>query len=136
MSTCFGTRALITGGSRGIGAAYAEALAESRCSIVINHCGDGDNARQLFRRLETISPSPCHEIEADVAKPEAAREMVHRAASLLGGLDIKAGFGGAIMCLRGVGSKCTDAGGNNYPAALTGCHHYFRRFLCHVESPA
>ena len=88
MSTCFGTRALITGGSRGIGAAYAEALAESGCSVVINHCGDGDNARQLCRRLGTISPSPCHEMEADVANPEAAREMVRRAASLLGGLDI------------------------------------------------
>lgn len=88
MSTCFGTRALITGGSRGIGAAYAEALAESGCSLVLNHCGDGDNARQLCRRLGTISSSPCHEMDADVANPHAAREMVHRAASLLGGLDI------------------------------------------------
>ena len=88
MSTCFGTRALITGGSRGIGAAFAEALAENGCRVVINHCGDGDNARRLCRRLETIAPSACHDIEADVANPEAARRMVHRAASLLGGLDI------------------------------------------------
>ncbi len=88
MSSCFGSRALITGGSRGIGAAYAEALAERGCSLVLNHCGDGENARQLCRRLGTISSSFFHEMDADVANPHAAREMVHRAASLLGGLDI------------------------------------------------
>ncbi len=86
MSTCYGIRALITGGSRGIGLAYAEAMVESGCSVVINHSGDGEKARRECARLATMSA--CHEIDADIANPELAREMVRRAAGLLGGLDI------------------------------------------------
>ncbi len=86
MSTCFGKRALITGGSRGIGLAYAEALVDSGCSVVINHHGDGDQARRECARLKIISP--CHEMDADIAKPELARKLVRQAAEKLGGLDI------------------------------------------------
>ncbi len=86
MSTCFGHRALITGGSRGIGLAYAEALLESGCTVVINHYGDGDKARRECARLTKVSP--CHEIEADIAEPALARNMVRQAAEKLGGLDI------------------------------------------------
>lgn len=86
MMTCFGTRALVTGGSRGIGLAYVETLIDNGCSVVINHCGDGDKARQECQRLE--KRSPCYEIDADVANALSAREMVRHAAALLGGLDI------------------------------------------------
>lgn len=86
MSNCYGTKALITGGSRGIGLAYAEVLVESGCAVVINHYGDGDKARHECGRLAQISP--CHEIDADIAKPELARKMVCQAAEKLGGLDI------------------------------------------------
>ncbi|NNM86063.1 MAG: SDR family oxidoreductase [Phycisphaerales bacterium] len=86
MSTIFGKRALVTGGSRGIGLAYAEALSAQGCSVVINHFKDGAKASAECRRLTNMAP--CYEIDADVGEPAAAREMVQRAASLLGGLDI------------------------------------------------
>ncbi|MGC9260137.1 MAG: SDR family NAD(P)-dependent oxidoreductase [Phycisphaerae bacterium] len=86
MSTPYGTRALVTGGSRGIGLAYVEALAESGCSVVISHGTDGDKARQECERLAKISP--CYELAADLGKPDVARKIVRQAAEKLGGLDI------------------------------------------------
>ncbi|MEO8167932.1 MAG: SDR family NAD(P)-dependent oxidoreductase, partial [bacterium] len=38
--TVFGTRVLITGGSRGIGLAGAEAFAKEGCDVVLNHFND------------------------------------------------------------------------------------------------
>lgn len=86
MLTLNGTRALITGGSRGIGLGYAEALSQAECSLVLNHLHDGDKARTECGRLK--QNHPCFEIDADVGSPAAARAMVEKAAELLGGLDI------------------------------------------------
>jgi L-rhamnose 1-dehydrogenase len=84
--TVHGARVLVTGGSRGIGLAYAEALRQAGCSVVINHLHDGEKAHRECQRLN--GANPFYEIEADVGSPSAARAMVHRAAKLLGGLDI------------------------------------------------
>lgn len=84
--TLHGTRGLVTGGSRGIGLAYAEALSEAGCSLVLNHFNDGEKARCECARLK--QKSPCFEIDADVGSPDAARAMVEQSAQLLGGLDI------------------------------------------------
>jgi NAD(P)-dependent dehydrogenase (short-subunit alcohol dehydrogenase family) len=81
-----GTRGLVTGGSRGIGLAYAEALSEAGCSLVLNHFNDGEKARCECARLK--QKSPCFKIDADVGSPDAARAMVEQSARLLGGLDI------------------------------------------------
>lgn len=86
--TPFGSRVLITGGSRGIGLAGAEALAHAGCDVVLNHYGDGDKARNECDRLHAITGRRIFELDADVGNPTAAREMVTRAAELLGGLDI------------------------------------------------
>jgi L-rhamnose 1-dehydrogenase len=81
-----GARALITGGSRGIGLAYAEALRQAGCAVVINHLRDTEKAHRECARLN--GEVPFHEIDADVGSPRAARAMVQEAAELLGGLDI------------------------------------------------
>ena len=86
MLTLQGTRALITGGSRGIGLGYAEALNEAGCSVVLNHFRDGDKVRSECARLR--KRQKCFEIDADVGSPAAARSLVEQAAKLLGGLDI------------------------------------------------
>lgn len=82
--TPHGTRALVTGGSRGIGLGYVEALVEAGCSVVLNHHRDSEFARAACERLGAA----CHAIEADLADPAAARTMVREAAKQLGGLDI------------------------------------------------
>jgi NAD(P)-dependent dehydrogenase (short-subunit alcohol dehydrogenase family) len=80
-----GTRALITGASRGIGLAYAEALVHAGYKVVLNHLRDAAKAEQECKRLGT---DRCYTIEADVGDSRQARSLVSRAADLLGGLDI------------------------------------------------
>lgn len=84
----FGTTALVTGGSRGLGLASAEALAEAGCDVVINHFRDSAKARQECERLRSATGRKIFEIDADVSDSAAARGMVRKAADMLGGLSI------------------------------------------------
>jgi L-rhamnose 1-dehydrogenase len=88
MFTIHGTRALVTGGSRGLGLASAEALAHSGCDVVLNHFRDSDKAERECLRLQRETGRRLFQLDADVGNPESARAMVRRAAELLGGLDI------------------------------------------------
>jgi len=88
MLTLYGPRALVTGGSRGIGLACAEAMALNGCDVVLNHFNDGEKAEQECKRLRDVYHRNVFHVNADVADSKAARQMVEQAASLLGGLDI------------------------------------------------
>jgi L-rhamnose 1-dehydrogenase len=86
--TPFGTRALVTGGSRGIGLAGVETLAHAGCNVVINHYRDSEKAQSECRRLQEETGRSIYELDADVGDANAAREMIRKGANLLGGLDI------------------------------------------------
>ncbi|MGB6034353.1 MAG: SDR family NAD(P)-dependent oxidoreductase [Bacteroidota bacterium] len=88
MFTLAGTRALVTGGSRGIGLASAEALAKAGCDVVLNHVDDGARAEVECERLSKATGRSIYHIDADVGEKSAARTMVEKAAALLDGLEI------------------------------------------------
>ncbi len=88
MLTLYGTRALVTGGSRGIGLACAGAMARLGCDVVLNHYADSAKAEQECERLQQASGRNVFHIDADVSDNKAARAMVEKATELLGGLDI------------------------------------------------
>jgi NAD(P)-dependent dehydrogenase (short-subunit alcohol dehydrogenase family) len=87
LSLC-GTRALVTGGSRGIGLAVAQALAEAGADVVINHYRDTEKASAEVERLVTKTGRHIRHLDSDVGDYREARDMVDRAADLLGGMDI------------------------------------------------
>ena len=75
--------ALVTGSSRGIGAATAELLAGNGYSVCINYIEREDKALELEASLrERGSRVISH--RADVADPDAVEEMVHRIEKELG----------------------------------------------------
>lgn len=67
--------ALITGSSRGIGAAAAEALARAGYAVCINYIEREDKAEELAAKLRSDGMT-CMTCQADVADSEAVRQMV------------------------------------------------------------
>ncbi|MFQ5845223.1 MAG: SDR family NAD(P)-dependent oxidoreductase, partial [Planctomycetota bacterium] len=86
--------ALVTGGSRGIGAAIVQALACDGCRVAFNHWQDPGGAAEVVSRLQDLGHG-CLAVETDVSDLEAAERMVARVVEELGRLDL-------LICNAGV----------------------------------
>ncbi|MGY4500489.1 3-oxoacyl-[acyl-carrier protein] reductase [Bradyrhizobium sp. GM24.11] len=101
-----GRVALITGGSRGIGAAVCRALAEAGAAVAIN-------CREQIGQAEKLAGEIGKEggraivIAADVSQREAVANMVERVAAGLGPVDILVNNAG-IAITRGVDDLTED----------------------------
>jgi len=87
MNTLTGKRALVTGGSRGIGAAIAQALADSGADVVITYQNSPERAQGVVAAIERAGRRGVA-IQADSADPDAIKRAVQEAVETLGGLDI------------------------------------------------
>ena len=84
---------LITGGSRGMGAAIAEAFAVAGAVCVINYYPDeaGENRRDaeaVAARCRTLGAAAAHCLGADVSRFDSVEAMVKEAVETAGGLDV------------------------------------------------
>jgi len=82
-----GKRALVTGGSRGIGAAIALALAENGADVAFTYQQSADRAEKTAKAIENTGRRAAA-IQADSADPDAIARSVSEAVSALGGIDI------------------------------------------------
>lgn len=87
MNNLAGKRALVTGGSRGIGAAIAIALAENGADVALTFQNTADRAQAVVASIEKLGRRGVA-IKADSADPAAIRRSVEEAVGVLGGLDI------------------------------------------------
>ncbi|MBY3122681.1 SDR family NAD(P)-dependent oxidoreductase [Rhizobium laguerreae] len=87
MTELAGKRALVTGGSRGIGAAIALALADKGADVAITYERSADRAAEVVRAIEGKGRKALA-IQADSADPAAVKRSVDEAAQALGGLEI------------------------------------------------
>src|SRR3982074_3780162 len=79
--------AIITGASRGIGAAVAERLAGDGFTVVINYSGDAKSAEALARRIEDRGGRAVT-AQADVSDVKAGGGMFDAAEAAFGGVDV------------------------------------------------
>lgn len=87
MSRLAGKRALVTGGSRGIGAAIAMRLAREGADVALTYERSADKAAEIVKAIEALGRKGAA-VSADSADPEAVKRSVDEAAKALGGLDI------------------------------------------------
>jgi 3-oxoacyl-[acyl-carrier protein] reductase len=95
-----GRTALVTGGSRGIGAAISRALAEAGAAVAINYRERTDEAKKLAEELRKTGVSVIT-VQADVSLADAVSKMVDAAKSELGAIDILINNAG-IAITRGI----------------------------------
>jgi 3-oxoacyl-[acyl-carrier protein] reductase len=79
--------AIVTGASRGIGAAVAERLGRDGFVVVINFADDAKPAEALARKIETAGGRALT-ARADVSDPAAVRGMFDAAEAAFGGVDV------------------------------------------------
>lgn len=82
-----GKRAIVTGGSRGIGAAIARRLAEEGADVAITYAGNREAADQTVAAIRALGRN-AHAVQANAADADAAANGVRSAVAALGGLDI------------------------------------------------
>lgn len=87
MAELTGKRALVTGASRGIGAAIALALADRGADVAITFAGSTDKAAEVVEAIRKKGREAVA-IQADSRDPAAVRRSVDETVAALGGLDI------------------------------------------------
>ena len=95
-----GRTALVTGASRGIGAAIAMALAEAGAAVAVNYRERADEAEAVVAKIREFGGRAVA-IAADVSQAAAVAKMVDLAGSALGAIDILVNNAG-LAIVRGI----------------------------------
>jgi len=86
-STGTGKVAIVTGASRGIGAAIAERLAREGMTVIVNYSGDAASAQALVEKIERAG-GRAQTCQADVSDPAAVARLFETAEATFGGVDV------------------------------------------------
>lgn len=87
MGKLTGKVAVVSGASKGIGAAIAEELARDGASVVVNYTSSGAQAEAVVAKIKAAGGA-AKAVRADVSKPTEAKALVNAAVAEFGKVDI------------------------------------------------
>lgn len=119
MSGLLGKVALVTGASRGIGAATALRLAADGARVAVNHSRSPEAAQQVVHRIRSAG-GEAEVLQADLSRAEEAERLVEETLRRFGRIDILVNNAGVYE-----------------PAALADldAEHFDRHFALNVRGP-
>ncbi|MFO7260317.1 MAG: SDR family oxidoreductase [bacterium] len=126
-----GKAAVVTGGSRGIGRAIAEALLERGARVTI---GSATPARleQAVAELEAKAPGRVRGVVCDVRDPDQCRELIDGAAEAFGRLDVLVNNAG-VGIFGSVATLSVDDWRRVIDTNLSGVFYCSRAAIPHLE---
>ncbi|HKO05996.1 MAG TPA: glucose 1-dehydrogenase [Candidatus Acidoferrales bacterium] len=87
MARLAGKVAVVTGASKGIGAAIAERLGKEGASVIVNYASSAAQAEAVVKKIQAAG-GKAKAVRADVSKREEAKKLIAAAVSEFGKLDI------------------------------------------------
>ena len=99
-----GKRALVTAGAQGIGLAISRALLDAGCNVAVHYFSSADTANELKAEFG----DRVIVLQADLTDPAAAKEMVEKAVSSLGGLEVLINNAGSLIARKRLDEIETD----------------------------
>jgi 3-oxoacyl-[acyl-carrier protein] reductase len=88
--------AIVTGGSRGIGAAVAERLASDGFAVVINYATTPKPADELVKKIKGAGGRALA-VGGDIADPRVAKDLFDQGEKTFGGIDVLVNSAGAMV---------------------------------------
>lgn len=88
--------AIVTGASRGIGAAIAERLGKDGFAVIVNYAGNAAAAEEVVRKIEQAGGKAVT-AQADVSDAAAVGRMFDSAEAAYGGVDVLVNNAGIMM---------------------------------------
>jgi 3-oxoacyl-[acyl-carrier protein] reductase len=95
--------AIVTGASRGIGAAVAQRLARDGFAVIVNYAGDVKAAETVIASIKSADGN-AEAVKADVSVPAEARSLFDAAEKAFGGADVVVNNAG-IMTLATIAAS-------------------------------
>ncbi len=127
-------KALVTGGSRGIGRAIATRLAAEGASVMITYRGDEEGAKKTAKTMADVAPRVQQKLDfmrLDVTDSDAVDRGVEEAIEALDGLDIVVNNAG-VMENQAVAMMSDEAWNQVLDTNLTGPFYVARAAMTHL----